>query len=150
MKTHHKVVLGVMALLVVAAICALVDRWANRAAQSASVLDSQYQEMTYAMVQGQAGEQPTNHPMYVLYQERKDALIKAGYLKTREFPMRRGFESRTASRSFFTRFAKRFPGVGVQIRFNQKSGEPPVITVCAKDSDLPAIKWFIMQEDKGQ
>lgn len=86
-----------------------------------------------------------DHPMYRLYRERHDALVKAGYLKTREFPMRRGFKSRKASSAFFYRFATNFPGVDVQIR--NRPNLPPVIVVCARDRDLLAIKWFIMQQD---
>jgi hypothetical protein len=83
--------------------------------------------------------------MYELYRERHDALVKAGYLKTREFPMRYGFESGKAKWNFIYQFATNFPGVDVQIRGQRD--QPPVIVVWARDRDLLAIKWFILQQD---
>ena len=62
--------------------------------------------------------------------------------------MRRGFESRKASNTFLYRFATNFPGVDVQMR--NRPDRPPVIVVCGRDRDLPAIKWFIMQQDIGK
>lgn len=148
MTTQRKWVLGFVVLLVAGAMGVLVDSWADKAAERGRELDVQYGDLIYAKVKGQAGEQPPGHPMYELYRERHDALVKAGYLKTREFPMRHGFESRKASRDFFYQFATNFPGVDVQIRGQRD--QPPVIVVCARDRDLLAIKWFIMQQDAGK
>ena len=146
MKTRHKVVLGITTLVVVVGVCLLVQRLADKSAERASALDAQYQEMTYAIVQGQAQEQSTNHPMNRLYRERRDALLKAGYLKTREFPLRHSFESPRASFAFLARFAARFPGIDRQLQ-STKTGQPPVLVVCARDSDLVAIKLWVMQND---
>jgi hypothetical protein len=143
-KRRHKVIFGIAALIIVA-VSLLMGRLTDRVA----ALEVQYRELIYAKVQGQAGERAPDHPMSRLYRERHDALVEAGYLKTREFPMRRGFESRQALTTFFYSFASNFPGADVQVR-DVKQDRPPVIVVCARDCDLLAIKWFIMQQEKGQ
>src|SRR5690349_16553085 len=143
MRTRSKAIVAVIALAVVAVGILVMDRRADRAFETAAALDAQYREMAYAMVQGQAGEQSPSHPIYRLYRERQDSLLKAGYLKTWEFPMRRGFASRKAVPSFFYRFATNFPGAEVRIRGGQDS--PPVIVVCARDRDILGIRWFIRQ-----
>lgn len=147
MKTRSKTLLAVIGFGLLAFGFVVVDRWSDRAWQRTAVLEAQYREMTYAMVQGQAGEHSPSHPMYRLYQDRKESLLKAGYLKVWEFPMRRGFESRKALPSFFYRFATNFPGAEVRVR--GRPALPPVIEVCARPRDVVRIKWFIMREDKG-
>ena len=89
MKTRPKVILGVTTLIVVILVCLLLGYLGHRAA----ALDAQYQEMIFAIVQGKAQEQSADHPMNRLYRERRDALMEAGYLKTRQFPLRHSFES---------------------------------------------------------
>ena len=149
MKKPHKILLAVAALVVIATVCALLDRWHGIATERTAALDAQYEEMIYAMVQGQAPEQSTNHPMNRLYRARHEALVAAGYLKTREFPLQHGFESSRASWSFISSFASKFPGVDRQIR-STKPGQPPVFVVCARDRDLLAIKLFIMQNETAK
>src|SRR5213593_3986918 len=137
MKTHHKVVLGIFVLIMAIAVCApVVDRWTEMRAKRAAVLDFQYREMTNALVFG-ALEHRTEHPMNRLYHERRDALVKAGYLKKREFPMRQGFESSRAAQAFFWRFASRFPGTEFQLR-GAKPPATPMVVAYARDSDLLA------------
>ncbi len=147
MKRRGKALLVVVGFGLLILGFVAVDRWSDKASQRTAVLEAQYREMTYAMVQGQAGERSPSHPMYQLYQDRKEALLKAGYLKVWEFPMRRGFESRKALPSFFYRFATNFPGAEVRVR--GRPALPPVLEVCARSRDILQIKWFIIREDKG-
>jgi len=149
MKKGPKIILGVTTLIVVILVCLLLGHLVHRAALTAAVLDAQYQEMIFAVVQGKAQEQSTDHPMSRLYRDRREALMKAGYLKTRQFALRHSFESSNAAFAFLARFASRFPGVERQLR-TTKPGEPPVFVVCARDFDLVAIKLWIMQNDTGK
>jgi hypothetical protein len=149
MKARHRVFFGVLASIFVAAVCLLVNRWYERAARERAALDAQYQEMVYAIVKGQAGEQSPDHPMSRLYRERHDALVKAGYLKTREFRLRHPFESSSDSSAFLARFAARFPGTDCKLRA-RKPGEPPLFTVCAREFDVVAIKLWLIQNDTAR
>lgn len=144
---QRRAILWIVAvIIVVAAAVPLADRWTESRARRAAVLDFQYREMTNALVSG-ALEQVSSHPMNRLYHERRDSLLKAGYLKKREFPLRYPFESSRAASAFLWRFAARFPGTEFQLR-GVKAPASPVFVVYARNSDLVAMKWFIMQNDK--
>jgi hypothetical protein len=145
---QRRVVLWVLAVIILAAAAVpLLDRWTESRARKAAILDFQYREMTNALVSG-AMEQVSTHPMNRLYRERRDGLLKAGYLKKREFPLRNRFESSRAANTFLWRFAAQFPGTEFQLR-GLKPPAFPVFVVYARDSDLLAMKWFVMRNDKG-
>jgi hypothetical protein len=94
--------IGIVGLIVAIAICVrLIDRWTERKAQGRAALDLQYWEMTNALVSGYALERTSDHPINRRYHERRDALVKAGYLKEREFPLRHRFESSKTAQAFF-------------------------------------------------
>jgi len=145
-KQRRAILWIVAVIIVVAAAVPLTDRWTESRARRAAVLDFQYREMTNALVSG-ALEQVSSHPMNQLYHERRDSLLKAGYLKKREFPLRYPFESSRAASAFLWRFAARFPGTEFQLR-GVKAPASPVFVVYARNGDLVAMKWFIMQNDK--
>ncbi len=147
-RKQRRAFLWILAVIIAAAAAVpLIDRWTESRARRAAVLDFQYREMTNALVSG-ALEQISSHPMNRLYHERRDALLKAGYLKKREFPLHHRFESSRAARNFLWRFAARFPGTEFQLR-GPKSPATPVFVVYARNGDLLAMKWFIMQNDKA-
>jgi hypothetical protein len=145
-----RVVLAIIGLIIaVAASVPLVERWMDMSAHKAAALDSQYREMTNALVFGNALEHTKDHPMNRLYHERRNALLKAGYLKKRELRLRNRFESSQAAKAFFWSFASRFPGTEFQLR-GAKPPATPVVVVYARDSDFLSMKWFIMQHDKAK
>jgi len=145
-KQRRAILWVIVVIIAIAAAVPLTDRWTERRARQAAVLDFQYREMTNALVSG-AGEQVSSHPLNQLYRERRDSLLKAGYLKKREFQLRYRFESSRAASAFLWRFAARFPGTEFQLR-GAKPPEAPVFVVYARNSDLVAMKWFVMQNDK--
>lgn len=149
-KVPRGVLLATAALIIAGAVCVpLIDHWTDMKGQRAAALDSQYREMTNALVSGYALERTKDHPINRLYHERRDALVKAGYLKKREFPLRHRFESSKAAHAFFWRFAARFPGAEFRLS-GAKPPATPTLTVYARNSDLLAIKWFITQNDRGE
>ena len=150
MKGPRKTLFGIIGLIIVVSVCVrLIDWWTETRAQGRAALDFQYWEMTNALVSGYALERTSDHPINRLYHERRDALVKAGYLKKREFPLRHRFESSKAAQAFFWRFAARFPGAEFQLR-GAKPPVTPTLTVYARNSDLLPIKWFITQNDTGE
>jgi len=140
---HHRIVkfyasikarrkaLAIIGLIIAGVLCVrLIDRWTEARAQERAALDFQYWEMTNALVFGYALERTSDHPINRLDHERRDALVKAGYLKKREFPLRHRFESSKAAHAFFWRFAARFPGAEFRFSGVKPPATPTLTGIC--------------------
>jgi len=145
MTTRSKLILASLAVVVLSVL--LLPRLARRIDsavdpkwEQAAANEAQYQEMTNAFPI--AGEVLPDHPARRLYEERKAALLEAGYLETRELRMKQAFASGRTANAFFWDFHSRFPGVEVSVR-GSKADQPPVVMVTARRSDLGAIEKFV-------
>jgi hypothetical protein len=118
----------------------LIDSAVDPAWEKMAANEARYQDMTNAF--RTAGELMPDHPTRRLFEECRATLLKAGYIESREIPMRVIPEHGWSVPTFFTRFRTNFPGVECQVRGN-KVGQPPVIVVTARKGDFPAIKQFI-------
>ena len=78
--------------------------------------------------------------MAQLYRERRQQLVKVGYLETREFELPRGLESSKETRVFFYRLSTSFTGAEIGLR--GRTSQRPVIVACARERDLLAIQWI--------
>ena len=108
-----------------------IDSTVERMREKSAALEAQYQEMTAAYPV--AGESLPDHPTRKLWEERRAALLKAGYIETRELPLN-PLTAKGAIRTFFAAFQARFPGVECSIR--ALNSDAPVLVVTARKSDL--------------
>ena len=151
MSTKTKVICGGVAALVLA--IAFLPRLARRIDSSldpiwekAAAMEARYRDMTNAY--RLASEVLADHPTAKLWRERRTALLEAGYIETRELPMRHTLTEKGAVRNFFNAFQSRFPGVECTLR-DAKSDQPRVV-VTARKTDLGpvgTIEWFVTQYD---
>src|SRR6185369_10371313 len=82
--------------------------------EEAAIREAQYRDLTNtARI---AGELVSEHPTRRLWEERRAALLKTGYIETREFSMRNRLAAKGAVRAFFNAFHSRFPGVECSVR----------------------------------
>lgn len=154
MSTRTKVILAGTAALVLGVLflprlarridSALAPRWEQAAANEA-----RYRDLTNAYPI--AGEMLPDHPTRLLWEERRTALMKAGYIETRELRLQHPLVAKGAVNAFFTAFHLRFPGVEFSVR-GAKSDEPLVV-VTARKSDfgpLSVIEHFVRQYEPGK
>ena len=83
--------------------------------------------------------------------ERRAALIKAGYIETRELRLRHSLAAEGAAWDFFRAFHSRFPGVERSVR--DAGSDEPVVVVTARKSDfgpLGAIERFVRQYEPAR
>jgi hypothetical protein len=151
MSRKKKVILaGVAALalgmLLLPRLARRIDSTLDPIWEKAAAIEAQYRDMTNAY--RIAGEVLPDHPTRRLWEERRAALLEAGYIETRELRMRRRLAAKGGVNAFFAAFHSRFPGVECSIR-GVKSDEP-VVVVTARKSDFGAfgaIEQFVAQYD---
>ena len=76
-------------------------------------------------------------------------MLEAGYIETREFPLK-PLTAKGATPAFFTAFQARFPGVECSVR--AAKSDAPVLVVTARKRDLRLfgdIKMFAREYDPG-
>ena len=149
MNTKTKIILAGVAALVLGIL--FLPRLARRidstivpALEKASAIEVQYREMTDAY--SIAAEMAPDHPKVQLWQERRAALLEAGYIETRELRMRHSLAAKGAVSDFFAAFHSRFPGVERSVRDVKSDG--PVVVVTGRKSDfgpLGGIERFVSQ-----
>jgi hypothetical protein len=122
-----------------------IDSKVDPALERAAAHETQYREMTNAYPM--AGELLQDHPIRKRWEECRAALLEAGYIETREFPLR-PLTAKGATKAFFTAFHARFPGVECSVR--DAKSDAPALVVTARKSDLRLfgdIKLFASQYD---
>jgi len=82
-----------------------------------------------------------DHPTHKRWKECKAALLKAGYIETREFPLGPGAD-KGATKAFFKAFQARFPGVECSVR--AVNSPAPVFVVTARKRDLRLVGEITM------
>ena len=148
MSAKKKVILTGVALLALG--CFLLPRLARQIDstfdpiwEKAVATEAQYRDMTNA--HRVASESSPGHPTRELWEQRRAALLKAGYIETREFRMRHPLAARSEVNAFFAAFHARFPGVECSVR-GAKSQAVAIITARRFDfGPLGAIERFVLQ-----
>ena len=154
-KTKAKVSLGIfsgtLVLLAVAFLPRLVrtiDAGLGPAMEKAAANEMHYQNMTNAYPI--ASEVVSSHPTRQLWEESKAVLVEAGYIETREIPLRHGLTRKGAANEFFFAFHARFPGVECGLKAAES--DLPVAIVTARKSDFgtfgPIERWIRRYEPK--
>lgn len=117
--------------------------------ERAATNEARYRDMTNAYQI--ASKMPPAHPTRRIWEERRAALLEAGFIETRELRMQSGLTAKGATQAFLADFRSRFPGVEFTFR-GYKSGEG-VVTVTARQCDFGAsgaIECFISQYVPGK
>ncbi len=146
LTTPKLAILLIAALLVGGSVYFLRDQ--APAPQTAETVPLTTNEMLYREMLDAypiASEVVVGHPTQMLWQERRDALLEAGYIETRDIPLPKPLSGYTSVRTFFDNFQRRFHGVEMGIR-GVNRGVPPVAYVTARKSDFGpkgAIEQFI-------
>ena len=154
MRTKVKVILaGVAALalglLLLPPLARRIDATLDPVWERAAAMEAQYRDMTNAYLI--ASELAREHPTHRLWAERRAALIKAGYIETRELRLRHSLAAEGAAWDFFRAFHSRFPGVERSVR--AAGSDEPVVVVTARKSDfgpLGAIERFVRQYEPAR
>jgi hypothetical protein len=115
------------------------------AAERMAVNEVQYREMVSAYPI--AGEVGRDHPMHIFWEERRDTLIRTGYIETRQFPLKQRPDIKWSARDFYHGFQTRFPGVECSIEFH-KADQSRVAIVTARKSDFESIQNFLTGYDR--
>ena len=145
MNSRTKLIVVSMTMIVLAAVIlprvvrqidSAVDPFPSRPAAN----EVRYRDMTNAL--RTAGELLPDHPTRRFFEECRAELLQAGYIETKEIPMASPPERRWSAGAFFNSFWAKFPGAECKVRGN-RAGQPPVVEVTARKSDLPAIEKFI-------
>lgn len=153
MRIKTKVFLGVLAgVFAIFAISFLprlartIDASLEPAMAQAAANEAHYRNMTNAYPI--AAEMMPGHPTRQLWEDSKAALVQAGYIETRELPLRRGLARKNGVVTFFSAFHARFPGVECSLR-GAKS-EQPIVSITARKNDFGAfgaIERWVHQYD---
>jgi len=124
-----------LAVLLIPPLARRIDTAVDPLWEQAAQVERQYREMTNAY--RIASEVVREHPTRRLWEERRNALLAAGYIEVRELRMRHSLGGRGDVEGFFAAFQTSFPGVECSVR-NVKSDAPTVV-VTARKSDLGAL-----------
>ena len=109
-----------------------IDSRADTVWQRAAATEAQYRDMTNAYPI--AAEVMPDHPTRRLWEERKAALLKIGYIETRELSMPQPLPAKNGARAFFSAFHARFPGVECSVKAVKSNA--PLVVVTARKSDF--------------
>lgn len=151
MTTRTKVVLvGVVALalgiLLLPRLARRIDSTLEPVWKKAAISEAQYRDMTNAYPI--AGEVLPDHPTRRLWEESRAALLKAGYIETREIPLKGRLDAKWSAGAFFNSFHALFPGVEVRVE-KRKTNQTRVAVVTARSSDFSSITRFVSRYDIG-
>jgi hypothetical protein len=142
---------GVVALalgaLLLPRLARRIDSTLDSVREKAAVHEAQYREMTNAY--RIAGEVMPDHPTRRLWDERRSALVEAGYIETREIPLKQRLDARWSSRGFFDSFHARFPGVECSVAIH-KAEQTLVAVVTARKTDFGSIERFVSRYESNR
>lgn len=134
------------ALVVVLALGTLVLPYLARRINSKLSQEAQYLDMIAAFPI--AAEMAPSHPTAQRWEMRKAALLKSGYIETRQLRMQNSLAAKGAVMGFFAAFHTRFPGVECIVR--DIKSDKPLVVVTARKVDLGplgAIERFVTKYD---
>ena len=135
----------VTALFVVSQIIFLprLARWIDSRAEpkfaQAAALEAQYRDMTNAFPI--AAEMPSEHPTARLWRDRREALLAAGFIETREIALKQKPTSKSWAWNFRKQFAARWPGVECTLKFHENA--PPTAAVTVRRDEVRAVERFL-------
>jgi hypothetical protein len=109
-----------------------IDSRADTVWEKAAAREAEYRDMTNAYPI--AGEVTPDHPTRRLWEERRAALLKIGYIETRELSMPHALPAKHGAQAFFSAFHARFPGVECSVRAVKSNA--PLVVVTARKSDF--------------
>jgi len=109
-----------------------IDSRADTVWQRGAAREAQYRDMTNAYPI--AAEVMPDHPTRRLWEERRAALLKIGYIETRELSMAHPLPAKHGAGAFFSAFHARFPGVECSVRSVKSNA--PLVVVTARKSDF--------------
>jgi hypothetical protein len=139
----------VFGVLLLPRLARRIDSTVGPVLERVAAMEAQYRDMTNAYPI--ASEMAREHPMHRRWEERRAALMEAGYIETRELRMTSSLAAKGAVRGFFMAFHSRFPGVECSVR--DAKSDQPLIVITARKSDfgpLGAIERFVSQYEASQ
>ena len=138
--------IGFLAIVFLPRLVRRVDTSFERVMTEAAVNELHYRNMTNAYPI--AAEVMPGHPTRQLWEDSKAALIQAGYIETREIPLRHGLAMQRGVPAFFHAFQRQFPGVECNLK--APKSEQPIAIVTARKLDFGTfgrIERWISQYD---
>jgi hypothetical protein len=88
-----------------------------------------------------AAEMMPDHPTARVWRERREALLAAGFIETREMAMKQKPTDKNWAWNFRKQFAARWPGVECSLRFHKEA--PPTATVTVRRDEFRAVERFL-------
>jgi hypothetical protein len=140
--------LGILVLLYLPRLARTIDANLETRLAEASANEMHYQNMTNAYPI--ASEVVASHPTRQLWEESRAALMQAGYIETREIPLRHGLARKSGANEFFAAFQAQFPGVECGLKGTKS--EQPIAIVTARKSDFGTFghieRWISQYQPK--